>query len=105
LRAEAIATRQGEATSHCEATSHWKCAEPRHLYKDELLDHVVSFLSPDVKAKGSAYFKLADATANKWFHRTEIQLGGDVRMPVEIIPGLFIELFLSPQASASSRSP
>jgi hypothetical protein len=91
VRAVTIATRQGEAMPL------WKCAEPHHLCKDELLDHVVSFLFPDVGAKGCGYFKVADAVANKWFHGMEVQLGGGVRMPVEIIPGPVIELFLSPQ--------
>jgi len=98
VRAVTIATRQGESTPL------WKCAEPHrlysephHLYKDELLDHVVSFLFPDVGAKGCGYFKVADAVANKWVHGTEVPLSGGVRMPVEIVPGPLIELFLSPQ--------
>src|SRR4051794_22426218 len=69
LRAETLATRSGEALPlwHC-ADPKRLYSEPHHFYKDELLDHVASFLFPEPGAKGCGYFKIADVVANKWFH-------------------------------------
>src|SRR2546423_14293297 len=38
----------------------WEAAEPHHLYRDELLDHVIRFLFCSPDGGGCGYFKIAD---------------------------------------------
>ncbi|HEV3263226.1 MAG TPA: hypothetical protein VG013_40700 [Gemmataceae bacterium] len=75
----------------------WECAEPHHLYRDELLDHVVGFLFTSAEVSGCGYLKIDDAAANAWFAQTEVQLHSGIRLPVRLVPGVRMEVFLSPQ--------
>ena len=85
------------------------CSQPHPVYRDELLNHVTAFLFPDpsapspvpncpeAEAQGCCYLRVADEVAHKWFHGTEIPLSGGATMPVDVVAGVGIELFLSPQ--------
>ncbi|HEV3146477.1 MAG TPA: hypothetical protein VGZ47_21500 [Gemmataceae bacterium] len=91
LQAETFSTRDGKSFPL------WECAEAHHLYKDELLDHVVQFLFGTRKDAGCGFLRVADVAANAWFAQTEIVLANGKRLPLRLVPGPRIELFVSPQ--------
>jgi hypothetical protein len=105
LRGRTFVGRRGD--SHClwdYAEPHSRSSAPHHLYQDELLEHVASFLfpspdRPDLGTKGCGYLKIADVASNKWFKATEVRLDGSggKTVPVDIVDGVRVEMFLSPQ--------
>ncbi len=74
----------------------WECADPKAVYTEEVLDHVVEFLFPAVHSAGCGYLKVSDAVSQAWFQGATVLLGDGRSLPVGLVPGLRIELFLSP---------
>lgn len=69
--------------------------EPHELYQQELLATVTDFLFAGTGGD-CCYLRINDATANSWFRAsTEMRYGHEPPLPVLLIPGLWIELFLS----------
>ena len=84
----------------------WACATPHHFYQDELLHHVIRFLFGDAPTTGAAaadeeracrYLKLSDVAANALFKDAELPAFRDAALPLRIIPGVGVEVFLSSQ--------
>lgn len=104
LRDETFVTRRGRRHRLwvCDG-SDGRYSEPHHFYKDELLAHVAEFLFPNSKGSsfssgGCGYFQISDVVANRWFKDSEIQVAAG-SMPVEMIAGVRVELFLLPQGT------
>jgi hypothetical protein len=72
----------------------WECPGPHDLYREEVLDHVVSFLFPTAEEAGCRYLKLSGAAASRWFGHLEARVP-DVTLPVRLVPAAGVELFLS----------
>jgi len=73
----------------------WTCADARGLYKEEVLDHVTDFLFASDERTGCRYLRVADDAVQGWFRGTKLLLkDGDV-MPVNPVPEVKVELFLS----------
>jgi hypothetical protein len=88
----------------------WECAEPPALYKEELLEHVESFLFRE-SARGCSYLRLSGVVANKWFNKVQailsepkspktdkqaaVQSGPEVRYTVNLAALATAEIFLS----------
>ncbi len=73
----------------------WQREKPHVLYRDELLGHVEDFLFD----RECSYLKMSEVAANLWFDECEIPAGKGAtadRLPVKLIAGPRIEIFLSP---------
>ncbi|HMF19237.1 MAG TPA: hypothetical protein VKE98_18650, partial [Gemmataceae bacterium] len=91
LQSQTFSTREGKPMPL------WECPDAHHLYKDELLPQVVQFLFGSEKGSGCGFLRIADVPANAWFAQTELALPDGNRLPVRLVPGVRIEMFLSPQ--------
>ena len=69
--------------------------DPRELYKEELLDHVTEFLFPSGDQIGCRYLKVSESATQSWFQDTKVLLSDGGELPVSLIPGVQIEVFLS----------
>jgi hypothetical protein len=73
----------------------WGCADPRSAYTEETLDHVAEFLFSNKRTGGCYYLKIPDAATQSWFQGAKILLGHNRVLPVDLVPKVQIELFLS----------
>jgi len=73
----------------------WTCADARGLYKEEVLDHVTDFLFASDERTGCRYLRVADDAVQGWFRGTKLLLKDGDGMPVNPVPEVKVELFLS----------
>lgn len=73
----------------------WTCADARGLYKEEVLDHVTDFLFASDERTGCRYLRVADDAVQGWFRGTKLLLKDGNGMPVNPVPEVKVELFLS----------
>ncbi|MBV8128245.1 MAG: hypothetical protein JO114_11410, partial [Planctomycetaceae bacterium] len=90
------ATAALESATLADRAGVWKCSDPKEAYKEEVLDHVVEFLFSTGHSAGCGYLKVSDAATQSWFQGATVLLGDGRALPVGLVPGLRIELFLSP---------
>jgi hypothetical protein len=89
------ATEALEAASPAGRSGVWKCSDPRGLYREDILDHVTEFLFAGGVRTECHYLRGADAAVQSWFLGTELLLGDGIELPINSIPGIQMELFLS----------
>lgn len=97
----AIRRREGEPVNI------WECCEPPGLYREELLDHVDSFLFANTP-RGCKYLRVSSPAASRWFNKLQAVLieektrsaspGKDQEplvWPVHLAPLAGVEMFLT----------
>lgn len=94
----------------------WECCEPPSLYREELLDHVYSFLFANT-ARGCRYLRVSSPASSRWFNKLQAVLRKPkqatihaaehteaseepaaqkpIIWPVGLIPSTGIEIFLT----------
>ena len=93
----------------------WECCEPPSLYREELLDHVDSFLFANT-ARGCRYLRVSSPASSRWFNKLQAVLREPkqstanateytetfeepaqkpIIWPVGLIPSTGIEIFLT----------
>jgi hypothetical protein len=97
----AIRRREGEPVSI------WECCEPPGLYREELLDHVDSFLFANTP-RGCKYLRVSGPASSRWFNKLQAVLIEERRAnaekprdqeslmwPVHLAPLAGVEMFLT----------
>ena len=73
----------------------WACAFPRGAYTQEVLGHAADFLFQQGDGAGCSCLRATNAATQPWFQGVRVLMGGGAGLPVNLVHGLGVELFLT----------
>lgn len=73
----------------------WACADSSEAYTKDVLGHADEFIFPKEDGASCSYLMSTDAATQPWFQGVRVLMGGGAGLPVNLVHGLGVELFLT----------